>query len=161
VEAVKRVARRGDWQSLPLPDECREVPLERLYTAAEFTRIAAGRVPEVMEDKWFVFYEEPWLYLHRSWSGFCVFKVRFEPAVGGSRIAGAWANPGWFHRETDEQLPPDDMRHVLFDSLLLGALLGNQVGQRAEAEWDNYFEALRVVAKDGPAEPHAAADGGA
>jgi hypothetical protein len=32
-------------------------------------RSKAGFVPREMEDKWFVFSEEPWLFVHRSCTG--------------------------------------------------------------------------------------------
>jgi hypothetical protein len=32
-----------------------------------------------MEDKWVVTYEAPWMSFHRSWTGDCIFKVRFVP----------------------------------------------------------------------------------
>lgn len=143
METKKRVARRGDWQTIPFPDVCHSVPLDRIYTPAEFSQIAAGRIPEEMEDKWFIFFEEPWLYLHRSWTGFSVFKVRFESAFGGSRVAEAWASPGSFHPQPGEQLPTEE-RQAVFNSLLLGALLDGQAGRDAEAAWDRYFDALRV-----------------
>jgi ADP-ribosyl-[dinitrogen reductase] hydrolase len=38
-----------------------------------------------MEDKWFAYYEEPRLYLHRSWTGFLIYRVRFEPEGEGGR----------------------------------------------------------------------------
>ena len=50
----------------PLPPAREAIALDRTYTAPEFERLKAGHIPEAMEDKWFVFYEEPWLYLHRD-----------------------------------------------------------------------------------------------
>ena len=42
--------------------------------------IKNGVIPEEMEDKWFIYYEssENKLYLHRSWTGFCIYIIRFE-----------------------------------------------------------------------------------
>ncbi len=67
---------RGDWKTTPLPAARAALAFARTYSFAEFAGIQAGLVPEEMEDKWFVFFEDPWLYLHRSWTGFCVFQVR-------------------------------------------------------------------------------------
>ncbi len=41
-------------------------------------KIKRGFVPEQMEDKWFVFHEQDILYFHRSWTGFCIYKVYFR-----------------------------------------------------------------------------------
>ncbi len=31
-----------------------------------------------MDDKWFAYFKDERLYLHRSWTGFCIYVVRFE-----------------------------------------------------------------------------------
>jgi hypothetical protein len=36
-----------------------------------------------MEDKWFLFVEDGVLHCHRSWSGLCIFQVRFEASSDG------------------------------------------------------------------------------
>jgi hypothetical protein len=37
-----------------------------------------GFRPENMDEKWFIFYEQECLYIHRSWTGFCIYVVHFE-----------------------------------------------------------------------------------
>jgi hypothetical protein len=69
---------RSDWKAIAMGEERSALPYARTFSAAEFLRLCEGVLPEEMEDKWFVFYEEPWLYLHRSWTGLCIFQVRFE-----------------------------------------------------------------------------------
>ncbi|MEH2215628.1 MAG: hypothetical protein V7K72_00570 [Nostoc sp.] len=82
-----RIAKRDDWKTEPMPSESTKIALEKLYSQEEFDRITAGVIPEQMEDKWFIFYEAPWIYLHRSWTGFCIFKVRFEVVGDSVKIA--------------------------------------------------------------------------
>jgi len=36
-----------------------------------------------MEDKWFIYWKDDALFFHRSWTGFCIYVVRFV-AEGGS-----------------------------------------------------------------------------
>jgi hypothetical protein len=60
-----------------LPESRADLSFAESYTAGEFERIKRGVIPREMEDKWFVFYEEPWLYFHRSWTGACIYAVRF------------------------------------------------------------------------------------
>jgi len=82
-------ATRDDWETTPLPTARASISLDRTYNAAEFMRIREGNVPQEMEDRWFVFYEEPWLHLHRSWTGFGVRLLRrLEHFLPGS-ISGA------------------------------------------------------------------------
>jgi hypothetical protein len=40
-------------------------------------RIRKGFLPGEMEDHWFAWFENPFLYLHRSWTGFCIYQVDF------------------------------------------------------------------------------------
>jgi hypothetical protein len=81
-------ASRDDWFTTPLPTAREAVVLDRTYSAAEFERRKEGHLPLAMEDRWFVFYDEPWLCLHRSWTGFCWFQVQFFRAdsAGDSRL---------------------------------------------------------------------------
>ena len=80
-------ANRNDWKTTPLPAARVGITLDRTYAADEFARIKEGDVPQEMEDKWFAFYEEPWLYLHRSWTGFGIYQVsrRHAPSRGRRR----------------------------------------------------------------------------
>lgn len=66
--------------------------LSEVYTDEEFEGIEQGFLPLSMEDKWFAFFEEPWLYIHRSWTGDCIFAIRFEKIEGGYATAESWVN---------------------------------------------------------------------
>ena len=48
------------------------------FTEAEYLEIVKGFTPRCMEDKWFLYHEEPFLYIHRSYSGQPVYRVKFE-----------------------------------------------------------------------------------
>ena len=72
--------------------ETAHLDLERVFTREDFARLCFGVVPRSMEDKWFVFFESPWLYLHRSWTGICVYQVRFAQSAAGVEIADVIAN---------------------------------------------------------------------
>lgn len=80
-------ARPGDWQTQPLPGCVAALPFTRSFSADEFGRLRQGLVPEVMEDRWFVVWHDDALWLHRSWTGLCIYRVRF--AAEGERFAGA------------------------------------------------------------------------
>jgi hypothetical protein len=110
------------------------VPLERLYAPEEFDRLKQGSVPEQMEDKWFIFYEEPWLHLHRSWTGFCIYQVRLEATADGDRMAEALVNrdPEQY-RETD----------LMADAMLLAVLLDGLAGRDTSAGWEQYLARLK------------------
>lgn len=112
-------AMRTSWKTLPFPAARASIPFEREYTAAEHAQIARGFIPRDMDDRWFIYLEGDTLALHRSWTGACIFRVRFAPAGDGYRIAEAWANrDAGQYRVTDVH---EDATHLarLIDLLLL------------------------------------------
>lgn len=111
-----RIAKRDDWKTQPMPSVSTKIALEKFYSQEEFYRIAAGLIPEQMEDKWFIFYEAPWLYLHRSWTGFCIFKVRFEVVGESVKIVEVQVNrdPAEYSNTDNER--DASMLEILLDS---------------------------------------------
>jgi hypothetical protein len=103
-----------------MPEACARLGYERRFTAEEQRRLALGIVPRNMEDKWFIFFEDGWLYLHRSWTGACIYRVRLAPVDEGCEVAEAWVNraPEEYTRRDDDY----DVRLLRFlvDRLLLG-----------------------------------------
>jgi hypothetical protein len=74
-----RIANRQSWSKLqPLPEQQTALAFQRSFNEDEYARLAAGLIPEKMEDKWFIFLEEGRLYFHRSWTGLCIFVVSLE-----------------------------------------------------------------------------------
>lgn len=84
-------ATRESWDNTPLPEARARLEVEA-YPTERMQRMAQGFVPAAMEQKWFAFMEGDWLQLHRSWTGICVYRLRFEPTPDGARIAEAWVN---------------------------------------------------------------------
>ena len=65
-----KLATRGDWKIEPMPDARAAIAYTRGFDSTEHTRLIRGIVPQEMEDKWFIFYAAPWVWFHRSWTGF-------------------------------------------------------------------------------------------
>jgi hypothetical protein len=61
-------------------------------TLDEFQRLKRGSIPKSMDDKWFVFHEDDWVYCHRSWTGYCIYQLRFEQQGREMVVAEAWVN---------------------------------------------------------------------
>ena len=53
-------------------------------TQEEMTMIQKGVVPQQMEDKWFIYYADSHLYFNRSWTGFCIYILRFDEQEKGA-----------------------------------------------------------------------------
>ncbi len=69
-----------------------DLGLSHSYTSSQFERIRQNFVPMDIDEKWFIYYKEPWLYIHRSGTGVCVYGVRFETSTDGASIVESWAN---------------------------------------------------------------------
>ena len=66
--------------------ECQEtfiIELPFSVTEDWKNRLMDGHIPENMEDKWFLYSEDNLLYICRSWTGYCMYKVHF---LEGNRI---------------------------------------------------------------------------
>ncbi len=89
-----------------------------MYSASEFERIKAGLIPREMEDQWFMFFEAPWLFIHRSWTGYGIDGVRLEPSSEGMAVAESWVsrnNEQHGHTRTDDD---QTLLTFLIDALL-------------------------------------------
>jgi hypothetical protein len=84
--------RESFFQTQPLPVSRVSLPFDVTYSADEFDTLRVGFIPQAMEDHWFIFYEEPWLYLHRSYSGFCIYGLGFERIGESHPVAESWAS---------------------------------------------------------------------
>jgi hypothetical protein len=87
------VATRKSFLNLPLPSEKAKLDARSQYSGTEFEIIRKGHVP-VDDDKWFIYFDEKrhQLFFHRTWTGFCVYRVTLRPFSGGWEIAEAWVN---------------------------------------------------------------------
>ncbi len=78
-----------------------------------------GHLPRDMDDKWFIFFSNGWLYFHRSWTGACIYGVRLDGSPTGVRVADAWAS-----RDTDQYRSPGlDADVTLVQQLIASRLL--------------------------------------
>ena len=101
-----------------MPEQCRSLIFQRAYSLTDFEIISMGLIPQEMEDKWFIYYEAPWLYLHRSWTGYCIYKVRFD--VRDEIVATAET---LVNRDPAQYTETDDRR----DTGILGRLIDSLV----------------------------------
>jgi hypothetical protein len=82
------IARADSWKREPFGPVA-PIPYAATFTPAEFERIGRGLIPEAMEDKWFIYFQEPSLFLHRSWTGQAVYRVDFARDGGEMRVREA------------------------------------------------------------------------
>ena len=73
-----RAARREDWKTEPMPKQTETFVLQRSFGDEEMKALRPGHIPQAMEDKWFWYMEGSTLWAHRSWSGFCIYRIDFK-----------------------------------------------------------------------------------
>lgn len=114
-----KTASRDDSEHGPLPKKHVVIPFDLHFTESEMTRIKRGLVPEQMEDKWFIFYEDDVAYFHRSWTGYCVYQAFFRSNGGGATLSHAKVNRDDSQYKVTEDDYDRKMLPFLIDLLLL------------------------------------------
>jgi hypothetical protein len=105
----------------PLPRLRVQIPFERSFTQDEFSRLSRGFVAQSMEDRWHVFFKDPWLTFVRSWSGFCIYKVWIEKSGFEYRVAKVLINRDRRQYGDDDTQEEAKLLSLLIDEMLLGA----------------------------------------
>jgi hypothetical protein len=113
-------ATRELWQTNEMPRKRSIIQFKRHFSQAEFDRLSLGEVPQQMEERWFIFLENSWLFFHRSWTGDCIFQLRLQTDEHGYNVAEAWVNGG--KKEYNAGHPASELMLLsqLIDRLLLG-----------------------------------------
>ena len=108
-----------DWKTEPLPAERTTIALDRLFSPREMDRIRVGCIPEMMEDKWFVYWQDDTLYFHRSWTGYCIYVVHFVRESEAWRMVRADVNRDYEQYQYTNDDYDARMISYLIDLLLL------------------------------------------
>lgn len=107
-----KTAKQTDWKTEALPSKKATIHLDRTFSSQEMEHIRRGLVPEQMEDKWFIYWQDDSLFFHRSWTGFCIYVVRFAPEGDRYKIVEADVNRDHVqYKETDDER---DTRMILY-----------------------------------------------
>jgi O-acetyl-ADP-ribose deacetylase (regulator of RNase III) len=70
---------KSDWKTVEMPAQHDHFTLLRSFTPGQMNALRKGNIPREMEDKWFWYMEGDTLYAHRSWTGYCIFRIDFSP----------------------------------------------------------------------------------
>ena|SRR5215475_7285801 len=85
-------ATSSSWKRLEPPTKREELGLRALFTDADAEEMAQGFIPSEMEDKWFIYFEDGWLWFHRSWTGALIYALRLDGSPVGVRVIESWVN---------------------------------------------------------------------
>lgn len=117
------IATRNSWEREQYDGPFRNLSYELLITDKERIRIERGVVPVEMEDKWFVFFENPFLFFHRSWTGHLIYQVEIRDLPAGPTVCSAnVVDDGRLYRRR-----ADEYEVLFLDFLIRGFILGQPV----------------------------------
>ncbi len=98
-------AKRSDWKAkepLPsMPSNRTTIRLDRLFSSDEIELIKMGLTPSETDNRCFMYWENEKLFIHRSWTGYCMFVVRFVAEGKGYRMVAADLNREQFKHTYD------------------------------------------------------------
>ncbi len=115
--AEKKAANRDSWNKLqPMGEMKSPLLFHREFMPEEYDRLIIGLIPGGMDEKWFIFLENDWLYFHRSWTGVCIYQLRLEKKENKYVVAEAWVQ-----RDQDKYKETD----LAYDAAILSFLINN------------------------------------
>ena len=149
-------ATKEDWKAKPPPEYLIQYELQLEYSQDEYDELMLGIVPEAMEDKWFIYSEDEWLYFHRSWSGVFIGKIRFRQEGIKFITDELWVIPS--EPSQNIILTESELFEILIGSLLLGrntsyypqsltdyhALMGRGRSRREKVEHGMEFSPFKI-----------------
>lgn len=71
----------------PMPDQNVALSIDRVFTEAEMESIRLGYIARSSDDKWFIYCEDDTVYMHRSWTGKCMYVAHFNKTDEGYAIS--------------------------------------------------------------------------
>ena len=122
-------AKKTDWKTEPMPKEHIVLSFLHQFSVKEYEKLQQGFVPDQMEDKWFIYFEDNKLYCHRSWIGFCIYIVEFEVGEKSSQIVKVIVN-----RDKNQYSERDDKWDLETVVYLINLLLSNKDTRCPEKE---------------------------
>ena len=118
-------AEKDSWHSKPMPEQQTNLELNVQFTKSDMEKIKLGFIPQEMEEKWFIYYadNEDKLYLYRSWTGICVYIVKFEKVGDSYAAISAVVN-----RDPEQYKCTDDENDKKLCMSIIGSVLLGQYG---------------------------------
>jgi hypothetical protein len=85
--------KKSDWKTKSIPVEKADLGYQRVLRAADAKKVMSGYKPEDMDDRWFIYCEDGWVYFVRSWTGYHIFGFKLAVSPDGSaNVIASWAN---------------------------------------------------------------------
>ncbi len=111
-------AQKHDWKTEEMPLETETFSMEIELSESEYEQLQNGIIPQEMEDKWFIYFEEDTLYIHRSWTGFCIYILEFPKDFQKSKRFSVIVN-----RNVKQHLETDIEKDKIMITILINQLV--------------------------------------
>lgn len=108
-----------DWKTVEMPEQIEKFVIEKTLTDIEIEYIKEGHRPQEMEDKWFMYFEDKKLFIHRSWTGYCIYII--DLSEHGKLNVTVNRNP--------EQYKEDNVEN---DKIMVNILINQLIQQNGE-----------------------------
>ena len=85
---MDEIATKDSWKNIPintpkLINIFEVAPELKLFLSQEqYIELQKGLIPDAMEDKWFIYFENDCLFFHRSWTGNGIFRAEIIKEKG-------------------------------------------------------------------------------
>lgn len=114
-------ASASSWKREPFKEGV-PLPYQAIFNTEQVARLKTGLIPREMEDKWFVYYEEPHLFFHRSWTGQPSYRLTIGSVPEGAKVTEAL----WSRDQAAVPNADPNYQVQLLDFLLSNLLLGQR-----------------------------------
>jgi hypothetical protein len=112
------IATKDTWNNIPM-DNPKHLEIYLEFTESQFNKMKNGLIPEEMEDKWFIYYEEGFLYFHRSWTGFGIYRTKITKEPTGYIIREFWVERNFEkYSNTDDEQDRTTLKLLISNCLL-------------------------------------------
>ncbi|WP_226990057.1 ADP-ribosylglycohydrolase family protein [Cellulophaga baltica] len=79
------IATKDKWKTIPM-DNPKRLDVSIFLNFEQLNKLKLGLVPNQMEDKWFVYFNNDNIYFNRSWTGYEIFKAKLNLNENGCEI---------------------------------------------------------------------------
>jgi hypothetical protein len=100
--------------------EGKPISYKAIWSDEQFARIGMGFRALEMEDKWFIFYEAPHIFFHRSWTGQPVYKLTVLHGSNGYEVTEALSSISFTTDVESDSVYQARLLDFLISNLLLG-----------------------------------------
>jgi ADP-ribose pyrophosphatase YjhB (NUDIX family) len=137
---IQTIATKYSWEKLkPMPKRHTIIQLDFKLNAKQAGRVRQGFIPSMMEEKWFLYFDDNTLYQHRSWTGVLIDQIHFVEDGNGLRATHAEVN-----RYTPDYSNKDDKEDRERIAQMVMELANSPFGAKSNAV-DPMVSALEVA----------------